>query len=90
MTYVATYIYWVIVALWVTVLFSVVYYYLRNPRAFGTTRLLLSVIDIDTVRNIAENIYFGTYFGSKYGVLPAEWASTLGSPNCSLFQRSPT
>jgi hypothetical protein len=55
MAYVATYIYWAIVALWLTVLSSVIYYYVRNPRAFGTTRLLLTVIGIDTVRNIAEN-----------------------------------
>jgi hypothetical protein len=56
MIYVATYIYWAIVALWLIVLSSVAYYYVRNPRAFGTTRLLLTVIGIDTTRNIAENI----------------------------------
>ena len=80
MTYVATYIYWVIVALWLTVLSSVVYYYLRNPRAFGTTRLLLSVIGIDTARNIFENIYFGLYFGGTYGVFPAWTTEVLGQP----------
>jgi hypothetical protein len=70
MTYAATYIYWAIVALWLTVLFGVVYYYVSNPRAFGTTRLLLTVIGIDTLRNIAENTYFGLYFGGQYGVFP--------------------
>ena len=80
MTYVATYIYWVIVALWLTVLLSVVYYYLRNPRAFGTTRLLLSVIGIDTARNILENLYFGLYFGGTYGVFPAWTTEVLGQP----------
>jgi diguanylate cyclase (GGDEF)-like protein len=87
MAYVATYIYWAIVALWLTVLSSVVYYYVRNPRAFGTTRLLLTVIGIDTVRNIAENIYFGLYFGGKYGVLPDWTIEVLGRPELLILPK---
>jgi diguanylate cyclase (GGDEF)-like protein len=85
--YVATYIYWAIVALWLTVLSSVVYYYLRNPRAFGSTRLLLTVIGIDTVRNIAENIYFGLYFGGKFGVFPAWTTEVLGRPELLILPK---
>lgn len=80
MTYLATYIYWAAVTVWLTVLASVVYYYVRNPRAFGTTRLLLAVIGIDTVRNIIENSYFGFYFGGKYGVFPSWLTDVLGQP----------
>ena len=40
-------------------------FYVRNPRVFGTTRLLLAVVAIDTIRNIVENIYFGVYFGGQ-------------------------
>jgi len=87
MTYIATYIYWVAVALWVTVLSSVVYYYVRNPRAFGTTRLLLTVIGIDTLRNIAENIYFGLYFGGKYGAFPAWTVDMLGRPELLILPK---
>ena len=87
MTYVATYIYWVIVALWLTVLSSVVYYYLRNPRAFGTTRLLLSVIGIDTTRNILENVYFGFYFGGRYGIFPAWTTEVLGQPELLIIPK---
>jgi diguanylate cyclase (GGDEF)-like protein len=87
MTYLATYIYWVCVALWATVLSSVVYYYLRNPRAFGTTRLLLTVIGIDTTRNILENIYFGLYFGGKYGVFPAWTVDILGRPELLILPK---
>ena len=87
MTYLATYIYWAIVALWLTVLSSVIYYYARNPRAFGTTRLLLAVIGIDTIRNIAENMYFGFYFGGKYGVFPAWIAETLGQPELLVIPK---
>jgi diguanylate cyclase (GGDEF)-like protein len=76
----AALIYWVIVALWLTVLGTIVFFYIRNPHAFGTTRLLLAVLCVDTLRNIFENVYFGLYFGSIYGVLPPEFAVVMGAP----------
>jgi diguanylate cyclase (GGDEF)-like protein len=79
-TIAAALIYWVIVALWLTVLGTIVFYYVRSPHAFGTTRLLLAVLSVDTFRNIFENVYFGLYFGSMYGVLPAKLATVMGIP----------
>jgi signal transduction histidine kinase len=76
----AALIYWVIVVLWLTVLATLVVFYARNRRVFGTTRLLLAVIAIDTSRNIIENIYFGTYFGAQYGIFPAGAVGMLGNP----------
>ena len=76
----AALIYWVIVALWLTVLATIVVFYVRNPKAFGTTRLLLAVLAVDTCRNILENCYFGAYFGGQYGVFPASVAQLLGHP----------
>jgi diguanylate cyclase (GGDEF)-like protein len=72
--------YWVIVAIWMMVLGTVGVFYLRNPRAFGTTRLLLAVVAIDTFRNIIENTYFGAYFGGIYGLLPPSFATALSPP----------
>src|SRR5262245_18475024 len=80
MTWAAILIYWVIVAVWESVLGVVLYFFLRDPRMFGTTRVLLAVIAIDTVRNIVENVYFGLYFGSRLGAFPAEIATVLGEP----------
>jgi diguanylate cyclase (GGDEF)-like protein len=80
MSLAAASIYWVIVALWVTVLFTVLASYLKNPRAFGTTRLLLCVLAIDTFRNIFENTYFGLYFGGLYGIFPPAVVTVLGQP----------
>jgi diguanylate cyclase (GGDEF)-like protein/PAS domain S-box-containing protein len=54
--------------------------FVRNPRTFGAVRLLLSVIVIDTVRNIIENLYFGLYFGAQYGLLPTAIVGVLGNP----------
>jgi len=67
MSLAAALIYWVIVVIWLTVLGTIVYFYIRNPRAFGTTRLLLAVLCIDAIRNIAENIYFGLYSAAATG-----------------------
>jgi diguanylate cyclase (GGDEF)-like protein len=55
-------------------------FYIRNPRVFGTTRLLLAVLAIDTLRNIVENTYFGVYFGSQYGLFPSALVAELGTP----------
>ncbi len=87
MSLTAALIYWVIVALWATVLASVAYFYIRNPRTFGTIRLLLVVIGIDTVRNIIENIYFGLYFGGQYGLFPYSFVEVLGQPNLLLLPK---
>jgi diguanylate cyclase (GGDEF)-like protein len=76
----AALIYWVIVAIWLTVLGTLAMFYLRNSSVFGTTRLLLAVLALDTARNLFENIYFGLYFGGKYGLLPAAYADVLGHP----------
>jgi diguanylate cyclase (GGDEF)-like protein/PAS domain S-box-containing protein len=80
MNAVAAYIYWVIVAAWAAVLITVSIAYLRNRKTFGSARLLLLVVSIDTVRNIVENIYFGAYFGATYGILPQAVAVVLGNP----------
>ena len=75
----ATFIYWLIVALWLAVFITLCTSYLRNPKTFGAMRLLLAVLLIDTVRNLLENLYFGVYWGGRYGVFP-EWTSVLGNP----------
>jgi len=77
---VAAMTYWVIVAIWLTVLGTIIVFYIRNPRTFGTTRLLLAVLCVDTFRNIFENVYFGLYFDSVYGFLPSSVAVVMGTP----------
>lgn len=80
MSLAAALIYWVIIWLWIAVFATVGVAFLRNPRTFGAIRLLLSVIIIDTVRNIIENLYFGLYFGGQYGLFPAAIVGVLGNP----------
>jgi diguanylate cyclase (GGDEF)-like protein len=73
-------IYCVAVLVWLAVLGIVLFEYVRNPRIFGTTRLLLLVVAIDTCRNLIENIYFGLFFGGQYGFFPVALAESLGNP----------
>jgi diguanylate cyclase (GGDEF)-like protein len=80
MSMAAALIYWVIVLIWLLVLGTIAVFYIRNPHTFGTTRLLLAVLCIDTIRNIVENVYFGLYFGSRYEFFPANLAALMGQP----------
>src|SRR5882762_142972 len=87
MSLAAALIYWVIIALWLAVLTTVCLAFARNPRTFGAVRLLLSVVVIDTVRNIIENLYFGLYFGGQYGLFPASIVGVLGNPNYLILPK---
>jgi diguanylate cyclase (GGDEF)-like protein len=87
MGYFAALIYWVVVALWLIVLTTITFFYVRNPRAFGITRLLLAVLAIDAARNILENIYFGLFFGGQYGLLPMVTAHVLGEPRFLILPK---
>src|SRR5579872_6712634 len=80
MTLAAALIYWLIISLWLAVLVAIGSAYVRNSKTFGTVRLLLAVLVIDTVRNVVENLYFGLYFGGQYGLFPAAIVGVLGNP----------
>jgi diguanylate cyclase (GGDEF)-like protein/PAS domain S-box-containing protein len=76
----AALVYWIIISLWLAVLWTICVAFIRNPKTFGTIRLLLSVLAIDTSRNIIENVYFGLYFGSQYGLFHSNIGEVLGHP----------
>lgn len=83
----AALVYWVIISIWLAVLSTVAVAYYKNPQTFGTTRLLLIVVGIDTVRNIVENLYFGLYFGAQYGIFPAAIIGVLGKPGLLIIPK---
>ncbi len=90
MSLAAALIYWVIIAIWLAVLSTVALAYYRNPQTFGTTRLLLVVVGIDTIRNLIENFYFGLYFGAQYGLFSASLVPILGKPYLLIIPKSST
>jgi hypothetical protein len=88
MNVVAALVYWVIVSVWLLVLGTIAWFYAHNPRAFGTTRLLLAVLAIDATRNVFENIYFASISAASTFSLPKWrrfWAALPFSScrNCS-------
>lgn len=87
MSLIAALVYWVIIAIWLAVLTTVGVSYLRNRSTFGATRLLLTVLAIDTCRNIVENIYFGLYFGAQYGLFPGAIVGVLGKPGLLIIPK---
>lgn len=80
-------VYWVIVSLWFAVLTTIVVSYLRNPAKFDAARTLVIIISIDTVRNLVENGYFGTYFGAQYGIFSSAIADVLGEPQFLILPK---
>lgn len=87
MSLAAALIYWVIISIWLAVLGTVAVAYYKNPQTFGTTRLLLIVVSIDTARNIIENLYFGLYFGAQYGIFSASIVAVLGKPGLLIIPK---
>src|SRR5262249_47653152 len=83
----AALIYWVIVTMWLVVLATIFVAYVRNPRTFGTARLLLAVLAIDTTRNVVEDFYFGLYFGAQYGLFPGAIVGVLGKPHLLIIPK---
>ena len=80
-------IYCVAVLVWLAVLGIVLFEYIRNPRIFGTTRLLLLVVAIDTCRNLVENIYFGLFLAGSMGTSPPRWRKVLATPRTSYIPK---
>src|SRR5689334_24268125 len=88
MNLVAALLYWIAVAVWLTVLATVVINYLRNPQGFGSARLLLIVVVIDTLRNLVENIYFGSYWGGQFGLFDPDVVGFLGNPTLMMIPKA--
>lgn len=80
-------LYWVIVGVWTCVLVYAVLHRNRNRKIFGSAKVLLFVVAIDAVRDIFENVYFGFYFGSKYGMFDPIFGDTLGHPALLLLPK---
>ncbi|HXD44339.1 MAG TPA: EAL domain-containing protein [Pseudolabrys sp.] len=87
MKFVTALTYWVIVALWLGVIGTIIVSYLRETRASGPMRLLLIVLSIDILRNLIENTYFGLFFGSEYGLFPPRIAEILSSPGLLIIPK---
>jgi diguanylate cyclase (GGDEF)-like protein len=75
--------YWLIVGIWLIVLCTVAVFYRRDPRGFGTTRLLLAIVAIESFCNILQT----TYIEGRPGPFSAELANTSGSVLVSMLPK---
>jgi diguanylate cyclase (GGDEF)-like protein len=80
-------VYWVIIIIWVTVIGTLATFYLTNHKTFGTTRLLIAVLALDASRNVIENVYFGLFFGSKFGIFTSGIGRVLGDPRLLILPK---
>jgi diguanylate cyclase (GGDEF)-like protein len=80
-------VYWVIVAIWLTIVCTALAFYFANRATFRTTKLLLLVMAFDGFRNVIENTYFGLYFGSKFGFFSPAINHTLGKPELIILPK---
>ncbi len=76
----AALLYWIIVGIWILVLACTLRYGTTKNIVIGSARVLLLVVALDTLRDIVENVYFGMYFGSQYGLFDKGIGSVLGQP----------
>jgi diguanylate cyclase (GGDEF)-like protein/PAS domain S-box-containing protein len=84
---IAALIYWIIVALWMSVFVVLGAAFVRSSKRFGAISLLLVVLAIDTMRNVIENVYFGLYFGSRYGIFPSSIGEVLGAAHLLIIPK---
>jgi two-component system, cell cycle sensor histidine kinase and response regulator CckA len=78
--------YWILVALWA----SILWLYLRTRRQTASNSavaVLLLILSIDALRTLIESAYFGLYFNSQFGLLPAEIQAFLGRPELIVLPK---
>lgn len=72
--------YWVLTLLWLIIL-SLYLFNLKHSRTAGSAiGVLLVLLSIDAFRTLFESVYFGLYFNSMFGFLPAEIYTALSQP----------
>ena len=79
--HIAPFTYWVIVALWTIILLVFFRKYGRIGAEDLALKTLVFVLAIDAARTLFENLYFGVYFNSLYGWLPAAFHEFLSAPS---------
>ena len=83
MSFLTTLAYWLIVGVWLVVLCTVAIFYRRDPRGFGTTRLLLIVVAIEAFCNILQT----TYIDGRPGAFP-DFVGAAGGALLAMLPRA--
>ncbi|WP_439101443.1 putative bifunctional diguanylate cyclase/phosphodiesterase [Congregibacter sp.] len=80
-------LYWVLVVLWLVILSLYISHLLRARRADRAVKVLLVILALDALRSLIESTYFGFFFNSLYGFLPAAIHDQLSQPGLVIVPK---
>ncbi|EAQ97694.1 putative bifunctional diguanylate cyclase/phosphodiesterase [Congregibacter litoralis] len=80
-------LYWVLVILWLAILSLYVNHLLRAQRSDKAVSVLLVILALDAFRSLIESTYFGFFFNSLYGFLPAGIHDQLSQPHLVIIPK---
>jgi len=79
--------YWVLAALWLVILGLYLGRLRHLKTGNGAISVLLTILALDAFRTLFESTYFGLYFNSRFGLLPASVEATLGLPELLIIPK---
>jgi PAS domain S-box-containing protein len=79
--------YWILTFLWLAILCLYLAKLRHLRRANATIAVLLTILALDAFRTLFESTYFGLYFNSQFGLLPAGIGATLGRPELLIIPK---
>ncbi|MEG3637801.1 PAS domain S-box protein [Magnetococcus sp. PR-3] len=86
-TYFTPFSYWILVALWITILVIYMQHLSQRELLGRSVVLLLTVLALDAFRSLVESLYFGFYFNAKFGYFSQAIYETLGQPQLIILPK---
>ncbi|MCF6285299.1 MAG: PAS domain-containing protein, partial [Candidatus Hydrogenedentes bacterium] len=79
--------YWILTILWSVILGLYLVKLRHLSKAGGAIAVLLTILALDAFRTLFESLYFGFYFNSLFGFLPAHIGTVLGRPELLVIPK---
>lgn len=79
--------YWFLTILWTVILLFYLVGFRRIKGVDPTIAILILILAIDAFRTVFESAYFGFYFNSLYGFLPADFYDVLSKPQYVIIPK---
>ncbi len=79
--------YWILTILWTVILCLYLVKLRHLSKAGGAIAVLLTILALDAFRTLFESVYFGLYFNSQFGFLPAYIQKYLAQPELIIIPK---
>ncbi|HEY5715675.1 MAG TPA: diguanylate cyclase, partial [Psychromonas sp.] len=79
--------YWILIILWAAILCLYLGIFSQSKSIDKTLAALLIILAIDAFRTLFESLYFGLYWNSAYGLLPASIHHFLSQPTLLILPK---